>query len=183
MIQDPLNLMVRATRYAAEMHKKQKRKGAHETPYVNHPLEVARILAEEAGVSDHVILAAAVLHDVIEDTDAEEQELREQFGSEVSRIVAEVTDNKKFCKDTRKAFQLMHAPHLSTGAKLIKLADKIANLRDMASPDGPGWHAQRVAEYFIWAKQVADGLAGVNQQLDEAFAEVYARGTALCQPG
>lgn len=175
MSNDPLNLMVRASRYAAEMHKQQKRKGGHDVPYINHPLEVARILSEEAGVADPVILAAAILHDTIEDTDAEESDLREQFGADVARIVAEVTDNKKFCKDTRKAFQLMHAPHLSEGAKLVKLADKIANLRDIASPNGPGWTPQRSAEYFAWAKQVAAGLAGVNPRLDDAFAEICAR--------
>ncbi len=176
MNHDPLNLMVRASRFAAEKHQNQKRKGEQDVPYINHPLEVARILSDEAGVTDPVILAAAVLHDTLEDTDTEEQDLRAGFGAEVARIVAEVTDNKKFCKETRKAFQVMHAPHLSTGAKLIKLADKIANLRDIASPRGPGWDAQRTGEYFAWAKQVADGLAGVNARLDEAFAEVFARG-------
>jgi guanosine-3',5'-bis(diphosphate) 3'-pyrophosphohydrolase len=80
MSHDSLTLVVRASRFAAGKHERQKRKGEHEVPYINHPLEVARILSEEGGVTDPVILAAAVLHDTIEDTPTTEQELRDQFG-------------------------------------------------------------------------------------------------------
>ncbi len=183
MSNDLQSLYERASRFAELKHTGQIRKGPQPVPYITHPREVVRILSEEAGVTDEVILAAAVLHDTIEDTGTHEEELREQFGAEVARIVAEVSDNKLFCKDTRKAFQVMHAPHLSTAARLVKLADKIANLRDIASPRGPGWNAQRTAEYFAWARQVAEGLAGVNARLDAAFAEVHARGTSPQQAG
>jgi guanosine-3',5'-bis(diphosphate) 3'-pyrophosphohydrolase len=86
-----------------------------------------------------------------------------------------VTDEKGLDKATRKRLQVEHAPHISREAKLVKLADKICNLRDMGSSPPKTWPRSRVREYFDWAKAVVDGLRGVHPRLEEIFDEAYAR--------
>jgi GTP diphosphokinase / guanosine-3',5'-bis(diphosphate) 3'-diphosphatase len=122
-----------AAEFAAFKHREQRRKGVRGSPYINHPLAVASTLATEAGVEDVDVLAAAILHDTIEDTDTTEAELERAFGPEVASIVVEVTDEKTQSKALRKRMQIAHAPHLSAQAKLVKLADKIVNLRDIVA--------------------------------------------------
>ncbi|CAI9551050.1 unnamed protein product, partial [Staurois parvus] len=99
---------------------------------------VARILSHEAGISDIAVLQAALLHDTVEDTDTTFLEIEEKFGQEVRKIVEEVTDDKTLPKMKRKQLQIEHAPHRSHKAKLVKLADKLYNLRDLnrSTPNG-----------------------------------------------
>src|SRR5205814_343912 len=85
---------------------------------------------------DYEVLSAALLHDTVEDTATTHEELLDAFGSRIARIVAEVTDDQDLPKHERKRLQIEHAPHLSDGAKLVKLADKICNLRDVAERRG-----------------------------------------------
>src|SRR4051812_25176099 len=120
-----------AALYAAQKHARQKRKGVDETPYVNHLLEVAELIAASIDELDTNLIVAALLHDVVEDTATSPAEVRERFGSDVASLVAEVTDDKSLPKATRKALQVEHAPHKSKRAALIKLADKISNLRSI----------------------------------------------------
>ena len=162
-----------AAEFAAFKHREQRRKGVRGSPYINHPLAVASTLATEAGVEDVDVLAAAILHDTIEDTDTTEAELERAFGREVASIVAEVTDEKTQSKALRKRMQIAHAPHLSAQAKLVKLADKIVNLRDIVARP-PNWDLKRKQEYFDWAKQVVDGLRGVHPELEAEFDRVHA---------
>ena len=169
----PTALILRAAAFAAAKHRDQRRKGVEATPYVNHCISVAAILSEEGGVSDPVVLAAALLHDTMEDTQTTRRELDESFGAEVAAIVAEVTDDKTLAKATRKERQVQHAAHLSDGAKLVKLADKISNVRDVASSPPADWPLERRREYFEWAKRVVDGLGAVNGPLQAAFARQY----------
>ncbi|XP_064373850.1 guanosine-3',5'-bis(diphosphate) 3'-pyrophosphohydrolase MESH1 isoform X1 [Dromaius novaehollandiae] len=124
--------LLEAADFAAEKHKAQRRKDPEGTPYINHPLGVARILAQEAGVTDIVVLQAALLHDTVEDTDTTFSEIEERFGEEVRRVVEEVTDDKTLPKAERKRLQIEHAPGCSRRAKLVKLADKLHNLRDIS---------------------------------------------------
>jgi guanosine-3',5'-bis(diphosphate) 3'-pyrophosphohydrolase len=124
-------------------------------------------------VTDTVVLAAAVLHDTIEDTQTRVEELREHFGAEITAVVQEVTDNKKLGSAERKRLQVEHAPHLSNRAKLVKLADKICNVRDVASAPPADWPLERRQEYFDWAKQVVDGLRGIHRALEAVFDEAY----------
>jgi guanosine-3',5'-bis(diphosphate) 3'-pyrophosphohydrolase len=175
MNDSPVNLLLRAATFAAEKHKTQKRKNTAQTPYINHPLEAASLLATEAGVTDVVVLASAILHDTIEDTPTTREELEELFGAEVAGVVAEVTDDKSLLKAERKRRQIEHAPSLSIRAKLVKLADKICNVRDVADDPPAGWPLERRQEYFDWAKAVVDGLRGVSPVLEAKFDEVYAR--------
>lgn len=167
-------IVIRAADFAAHKHRDQRRKGANGCPYINHPLAVARILAEEGGVDDQIVLAAALLHDTIEDTDTTADELRAEFGEQVAAIVLEVTDDKALPKARRKELQVEHAPHLSREAKLVKLADKVANLRDMVHAP-PDWPTTRKAEYFDWARAVVAGLRGLNYGLDAAVDAILAQ--------
>ncbi len=123
--------LLQAVSFAAKKHIAQKRKGNDAAPYINHPLEVANLLANVGKVEDYDVLIAAVLHDTIEDTETTKEEITELFGSNVCGMVLEVTDDKSLPKSERKQKQIEHAPHLSHGAKLIKLGDKISNIHDI----------------------------------------------------
>ncbi|HEV2270197.1 MAG TPA: HD domain-containing protein [Steroidobacteraceae bacterium] len=173
MPQNDIPILVSAAAFAAEKHRNQRRKGADASPYINHPIALANVLANEAGVTDIVTIAAALLHDTIEDTDATAEELNSLFGGQIAAIVLEVTDDKSLPKAERKRLQIEHAPHLSRQAKLVKLADKICNLRDIRRTPPPDWPLERRREYFDWARRVVDGLRGTHSCLEALFdAEV-----------
>lgn len=170
-----LALVLRAAAFAANKHRNQRRKDADASPYINHPIALATVLAHEAGVEDPIVLAAALLHDTIEDTDTTAEELEAIFGAEIASIVLEVTDNKSLPKAERKRLQIEHAPTLSSRAKLVKLADKICNLRDVSDSPPTGWSDDRRREYFDWARQVVEGLRGVHGLLEGIFDAEYTR--------
>jgi guanosine-3',5'-bis(diphosphate) 3'-pyrophosphohydrolase len=170
-----LTLLLKALAFAAHKHRDQRRKDAEASPYINHPIALAEVLTGEGGVTDIGVLAAALLHDTIEDTATTLEELRGQFGERVAGMVAEVTDDKELPKIERKRLQIEHAAGISPGAKLIKLADKICNLRDVAERPPAKWDLERRREYFEWAKRVIDGLRGVHPQLEAAFDAAYLR--------
>lgn len=165
--------LITALAFAADKHKNQRRKDADASPYINHPIALANLLLNEAGVEDQRVLIAAVLHDTIEDTDTTEQELVRQFGKDVADIVLEVTDDKTLPKVERKRLQIEHAAHISRRAKLVKLADKICNLRDIAASPPADWPIERKREYFDWAKSVVDELRGVHPGLEHLFDKAY----------
>lgn len=167
-------LILRAASFAAHKHRNQRRKDADASPYINHPLALARVLAEEGGVSDAATLCAALLHDTIEDTDTTADELRREFGDEVRAVVEEVTDDKALPKSERKRIQVEQAAHISDKAKRVKLADKICNLRDVARTPPADWSLERRREYFDWAKSVIDRLRGIDAGLEHAFDEAFA---------
>jgi len=167
--------LIAALAFAADKHRNQRRKDAEGSPYINHPIELAKILAIEGGVEDMRVLCAAVLHDTIEDTQTSYDELAKAFGREVADVVLEVTDNKSLPKAERKQLQIDHAPRLSREAKLVKLADKIANLRDVSDHPPASWPLERKREYFDWAKRVVEGVRGVHPGLEAAFDAAYAR--------
>lgn len=164
-----LVLVLDAAAFAADKHRRQRRKDAEATPYINHPLALATILASEGGVSDAQVIAAALLHDTVEDTETTPAELEARFGPTVAGIVAEVTDDKSLPKLERKQLQVARAAHKSPGARLVKLADKIANLRDIAASPPADWDAARKADYVRWASEVVAGMRGTNAALEAAF--------------
>ncbi|CAJ8623466.1 metal dependent phosphohydrolase [Burkholderia pseudomallei] len=169
-----MNKLVAAIAFAADKHRNQRRKDHESSPYINHPIALANLLANEAGVEDERVLLAAILHDTIEDTETTEQELVRHFGKEVADIVMEVTDDKTLTKAERKRLQVEHAAHISRRAKLVKLADKICNLQDIAKSPPADWPLVRRQEYFDWAKAVVDGLRGVHPGLEAIFDAAYA---------
>ena len=170
-----LALLFRALAFAAHKHRDQRRKDAEASPYINHPIALAEVLAGEGGIADAGVLAAALLHDTIEDTATTLAELRAQFGERIAAMVEEVTDDQDLPKADRKRLQIEHAAGISPGAKLVKLADKICNLRDVAGHPPAKWDLGRRREYFEWARQVIDGLRGVHPRLEAAFDAAYLR--------
>lgn len=166
-------LLLKAIAFAAEKHRHQRRKDPAASPYINHPIALADLLLHEAGVHDVTTLCAAVLHDTLEDTQTTLHELQDQFGSRIARVVQEVTDNKQLPKGKRKELQIKRAHMLSSRARLVKLADKICNLRDLAEATPRRWSRRRKAEYFDWARTVIRAIGPVDSRLNRLFDEVY----------
>ena len=168
-----ISLLFKALAFSAEKHRTQKRKDIEESPYINHPIALANILAQR-WVIDENVLCAAILHDTIEDTETTADELRKHFGEKITSIVLEVSDDKSLEKEERKQLQIDHAASLSKEAKLVKLADKIANITDIINTPPAGWSKERKQEYFAWAKAVVDNLRGVHQGLEGDFDDLVA---------
>lgn len=175
MSPEDLSLLVSALAFAAGKHRDQRRKDQEASPYINHPIALADVLVNEAGLTDAEVIAAALLHDTMEDTETTAEELDRAFGSRIRKIVEEVTDDQMLEKQERKRMQILHAPHLSDQARLVKLSDKICNLRDIVGCPPRGWNLQRRQAYFDWSKKVIDGLRGTNPVLEGIFDEAYKR--------
>lgn len=167
--------LLAAAAFAAKKHTGQNRKGKDEEPYINHPLEVANLLASVGGVEDVEVLMAGLLHDTVEDTETTAHDIELRFGKRTAGIVMEVTDDKSLPKAERKRLQVEHAPHLSTGAKLVKLADKISNITDILERPPAGWDDQRRREYVEWGENVVNGVRGTNSELERHFDELIER--------
>jgi GTP diphosphokinase / guanosine-3',5'-bis(diphosphate) 3'-diphosphatase len=173
-LMENISLLLKALHFAADKHRDQRRKDVDASPYINHPIYVAQILAEIGGIDDLGILCAAVLHDTVEDTEAEYVDIEREFGERVARIVAEVTDDKSLHKAERKRLQIEHARYMSDEGALVKVADKIANVRDVASNPPGDWDEVRRIEYLDWSEQVVSNCPKVNQRLEGYFAESLA---------
>jgi guanosine-3',5'-bis(diphosphate) 3'-pyrophosphohydrolase len=159
-----LGKIIKAIEFAAFKHRNQRRKGKEKLPYINHPIEILGILWRIGLVRYIPILIAAILHDIIEDTDTKPEEISSRFGHEVLNLVLEVTDDKSLPKEERKRLQIENAPSKSTGAKLIKIADKISNVSSW-----PDWPKQRFVEYLDWTENVMKGLRGTNLELENYY--------------
>ena len=170
-----LKRLLKALAFAAHKHRDQRRKDVESSPYINHPIALANILCNEGHVTDTNVICAALLHDTVEDTDTTPEELQREFGGEIRGIVMDVTDDKTLEKAERKQRQIEHAAHISDQAKLVKLADKISNLRDVASNPPSDWDLQRRQGYFDWAMAVIDRLRGVHGPMEAIFDDAYAR--------
>lgn len=173
MRQFDTNLLLKALSFAANKHRHQVRKGSEPIPYINHPIALADLLARTGNVSDPEIIAAALLHDTVEDTCTTAEELEAEFGPVISQLVAELTDDK-LPKEERKRLQFEHASSLSPRARIVKIADKICNLRDIVEDPPAGWLLERKQQYFDWAKSVVDKIRGTNVELENAFDEAFA---------
>ena len=173
--------LLAALRFAAHKHRAQKRKDVDESPYINHPIEVATILATRGRITDLSILMAAVLHDTIEDTETSPEELEAQFGPKVRALVLEVTDDKRLPKAKRKRLQIQHAPLLSRKAKIIKLGDKIANVLDVTNTPPAAWSLERRREYLEWTSKVVRGCRGSNPGLESYYDQVLQTGNAALE--
>jgi len=170
-----LSLLVRALDFAAKKHAGQVRKDQESTPYINHPIGLVDVLVNEADLDDTLILAAALLHDTVEDTSATPEEIEANFGEQLAACVMELTDDKSKLKEERKRLQIVHASGASYAARVVKLADKICNLRDMHTSPPPRWDLERRREYYDWAKSVIDELRGTHAVLESLFDAAYSR--------
>jgi (p)ppGpp synthase/HD superfamily hydrolase len=170
--------LTRAADYAARQHAQQRRKGELAEPYINHLTEVVRLLADGTGGNDIVLLMGGMLHDTIEDTDATREDLERLFGAEVAALVAEVTDDKSLKKEERKRLQIEKTPLKSRRAKLLKLADKTSNLRDLVRSPPKRWTEERLRDYVDWAWQVTQSCRGLNEKLEADFDAAHAEARA-----
>jgi (p)ppGpp synthase/HD superfamily hydrolase len=162
--------ILKAARFASIKHVRQKRKGEAGEPYLNHLIEVAELVSRAISAPDTNLIAAALLHDTVEDTRTTTDELVQEFGPDVAGLVAEMTDDKSLPNAERKRLQTEHAPHLSSRAQTIKIADKISNLRGILFTPPADWDLQKKREYFAWAARVVDGCTAPNPFLKEEFA-------------
>lgn len=170
---DRMKTLLHAIAFAADKHRMQRRKDVDASPYINHPIALANVLVNEGNVDDLVVVVAAILHDTIEDTETTVPELVAAFGREIAGVVVEVTDDKTLSKQERKQAQINHAHCLSDRARVVKLADKICNLRDIASSPPVDWTLERRQEYFDWAKSVVDRMRGAHPRLEDLFDSVF----------
>lgn len=169
MAEPAMVLVTRALDFAARAHVGQHRKGLAQEPYVNHLIEVVRLIAEATGGDDPVLLAAAALHDTLEDTATVYEDLSSAFGEEVAKLVAEVTDDKSLAKEVRKRLQIETVAKKSLRARLIKIADKTSNVRALLSTPPAGWTRERMLDYVAWAEAVVSQCRGLNVTLDAGF--------------
>ena len=170
-----LAIILDAAVFAAEKHQGDVRKNKQRSPYITHPLLVAQVIAQIGEIQETAILAAAILHDTIEDTDTTREEIRERFGEDILSIVLEVTDDKTLPKMVRKRHQVAHAAGLSYEAKIVKLGDKLINCRDILNDPPDYWSLKRRQDYIQWGADVIFLIRGTNRQLEGAFDQVLAR--------
>ncbi len=179
-----LQRVIDAVAFATDAHSNQRRRDEDATPYINHPVALVRILSLEGGVEDADVLCAAALRDHLEDCWGQDGQpsldtgralVGSRFGAQVLAYVEAVIDDKSVEKAERKRRQVEHAAYIPNGAKLVKLADKIANLRDLAQSPPAAWGPARRRAYFDWAAQVADRVRGVHPQLEVAFDAALAQ--------
>jgi (p)ppGpp synthase/HD superfamily hydrolase len=163
-----------AAAFAAEKHAHHKRKGRAAEPYINHLIEVAGLIAGSSPTLDVNLIMAGLLHDTIEDTGVTATELEQRFGSDVTALVLEATDDKSLPDQVRKALQVKDAPTRSPRAQTLKLADKISNLRSLLTSPPAQWSVERKREYFEWARQVVSGFTAPNSVLKKEFDKTYA---------
>src|SRR6516225_4364973 len=182
-VMNGLVTVLRAADATARWHVNQRRKGAAQEPYVTHLLEVAMLVAEATAGADPNLIVAALLHDTIEDQGVTREEIAAQFSDDVAALVVEVTDDKKLPKAERRRLQIKHAPKLTPRAKILKLADKISNLRSLATRPPADWPMQRRSDYVIWTTKVVQGLRGTSGLLEQEFdrAATHAGHSAECK--
>jgi GTP diphosphokinase / guanosine-3',5'-bis(diphosphate) 3'-diphosphatase len=164
-------MVLKAADAAARAHVNQRRKDAAKEPYINHLLEVATLVAAATEGKDPDLVVAALLHDAIEDCKVPHELIATTFGKDVADLVAEVTDDKTLPKAERKRLQEETAQEKSHRAKVLKLADKISNLRSLVSSPAQDWSVERKREYVNFCCRVVKGLRGTNAMLEKQFDE------------
>jgi guanosine-3',5'-bis(diphosphate) 3'-pyrophosphohydrolase len=174
-------LLLSAIHFSASKHRDQRRKDQTNSPYINHPIQVSQTLWQIGSVRDPITLISAVLHDTLEDTETQPNELADLFGEEVLAVVLEVTDDKSLPKMVRKQLQIEHSPHISKSAKLVKLADKICNLSDLLSSPPADWSLERRQDYLMWTEKVVNGLRGTNAALEEKYDTLFKNGKQILE--
>lgn len=168
-----MKTLLETTLFAAIKHKDQRRKNKTKDPYINHPIEVATLIQTVGNCNDENTLKAALLHDVVEDTNTDINEIITEFGNDVANIVMEVTDDKSLSKWERKLNQISSASKKSHEAKIVKLADKLSNLSSLADDPPTSWDKDIILGYFIWSYKVISELRGTNPGLEKELDKVF----------
>lgn len=168
-----MDLIVQARDFACLAHAGQTRKGAAQEPYAVHLAEVAELVAGFGGPPE--VVAAAWLHDTVEDCGVMPDDLDNRFGAAVTALVLEVTDNKALDKAERKRLQVVNAGKKSPGAALVKICDKLSNIRAVAESPALHWDRARQLAYLDWADAVVVGLPAGADPARALFAQTLAK--------
>ncbi len=163
-----MNVIQIAKRYALDHHGKQCRPNASEEPIGVHLAEVSSYVIDE-GVSESVV-AAAWLHDVVEDTEVTLDMIGREFGEPVRCLVAGLTDPKDFSAlplEKRKPRQAKRLATLTDDVKIIKLADQISNLKSVIFDPPLDWDSEKCLRYIQGATSVANVCQGLSKRLDD----------------
>lgn len=136
-------MLEKALEFATKAHRNQKRKVFGE-PYIVHPIAVSKIL-KEAGFREEVVISA-LLHDVVEDTNVTIEEIKANFGEEVTRLVASHTENKKWSWRQRKVHTIETVKNSSLEVKALIAADKLDNLQSVVA--GYNIHGENIWSFF-----------------------------------
>lgn len=164
----PHRAIAAALMYALEKHACQKRRDG--SPYIAHPIRVAESVRGIAGIADHEVVMAALMHDLIEDTDCEYDDLRKRFGTRVADLVATLSGDMRLPKPERRAEVIERVRHAAREAKVIRLADRLDNLLDMA-----GFSLARKQEYLAGSRKTLDACRGASAELEAALERAIAR--------
>lgn len=177
---DPNDIVFQAAAFAARVHEHQKRKDG-KTPYVSHPVRVCLVVRHVFGFDDPRVLAAALLHDTIEDTITDYDELVDHFGPDVANWVAVLSKDSRLPNDERENAYCEALARADWQAKVIKLADQYDNMGDCAYLDARG-RKKTAKKVRMYLSAVRDGLPPEGkravQLVEERLAELESRLTA-----
>jgi (p)ppGpp synthase/HD superfamily hydrolase len=171
-------LVVAALRHAAELHDGTYRPDRARTPFVSHLSETAELVAQAGGTPAEI--AAAWLHDAVEDGLTTVVDLAERFGPEVADLVAAVSDAPEDVGKAiteRKAIQAARLATAPEGAKRIKLAEQISILQALAVERPLSWSVERADAYVQGSRLVAEACAAASPLLAERYAAALAGAT------
>lgn len=174
ILRDQIALVTHAAGFAARVHAGQTRKGGSGPAFVLHLAEVADLLAKALEEPDAELVAAAWLHDAVEKTKISSEEIEGIFGPRVASLVAEVSDDKSLPEAERHRMQIETIGEKTEAARLLRLADKISGLRELAEDPPAGWDAARRRDWLQFATDVAAGCRGLNGALDLLFEQAAA---------
>src|SRR5437660_5545765 len=146
---DTFRFLLEAASFAARAHDGQKRKDK-ETPYVSHVFRVCLVVREVFGFTDPFMLMTALLHDTIEDTTTDFDDIEKHFGNNVARWVAFLTKNKAMPEEEREQDYVQRLVEAPWQVQACKLADVFDNLMDVPQlpPDRRGQSLKRAAHYL-----------------------------------
>ncbi len=169
---DAVRLISSAAAFAARRHAAQTWKDGR-TPYLVHLADVADLLSQTSAADDAALIAAAWLHDVVEDGHATPEQLETEFGPDLRSLVCELTDDMSLPAQVRKQRQVDEIAGKSRRARLLKLADKVSNLGEVARALPPGWSADDRRAYAQWGRKVVDaGCRGLDAELERRFEQL-----------
>ncbi|MBC7982074.1 bifunctional (p)ppGpp synthetase/guanosine-3',5'-bis(diphosphate) 3'-pyrophosphohydrolase, partial [Candidatus Parcubacteria bacterium] len=171
-----INIIMKAKHFALEAHKERKRMSiwGFERPQSHHLQEVADLVWASGGTDIEV--AAAWLHDVVEDSPTTVEDIKYIFGNEIAEIVDGLTDKSDIEKlpiSERKPIQAERVKTKSDSVKRIKICDQMSNMRGVRNDPKESWSIEIRKEYTIGTKMVGDNCKGVSPVLDELFDAEY----------
>ena len=171
MQQSPL--VLKAEAFAREAHKDHTRNDVAKTPYVHHLEEVAGLVGQSGGTDNEI--AAAWLHDAVEDTAVTIEDVKNSFGEEIAEIVYGLTDLPEFLAFSladRKAKQAERVKNESESVRRVKLADQTSNVK-IVGERRDNFSLADKHDYIEGARAIAQACSGISDFLDKEFGERY----------